>query len=250
MKILTIVCISLCLFALVGCQTPTRQAPAPRMVSISCNLPVVTALPETKEAQEKGGIEIAVVPALYTSVRKQRSHTEQVKPPFAALILNDNGKTKVYARLTRTSYLIPEPRRLKFTVRVNNKLSRVFRGQGSVVQINVAGKMVPFGNLDYKEFIDGIVPPRNEAEFSIYGPTLRSLPEKGTIGIFLYDVVTATDMAGNVTDKQNFEWYFDYTTKRVEETAAVQVDEGFLDVPAFQENLREEARERAQERRQ
>ena len=37
------------------------------------------------------------------------------------------------------------------------------------------------------------------------------LQDKGTISIFLYDVVTATDVAGNTTEKQNYTWDFSYT---------------------------------------
>jgi len=242
MKTPKLACVACCLVAFVGCQTPSQQAPPTRTIPISCNLPTITAMPETKEAQEKGGVEIAVVPALYKSEKKNKSVLAQARPPFAALLLNPDSKNQVYVVETTTAYLEPEPKRLQFTVRVNNKLPRVFRGQGAVVQINVAGKMIPFGNLDYKEFIDGIVPPRNEAEFNIYGPALSSLPEKGTIGIFLYDVVTATDTAGNVTDKQNYEWYFDYSTKRVEETAAIQTRQGFIDVLAYQQAMMRQQR--------
>jgi hypothetical protein len=88
---------------------------------------------------------------------------------------------------------------------------------------------IPFGNIDYEEFLNGIVPPRNEAEFTIYGPTLDLLPDKGTIGIFLYDVVTATDVAGNTTQKQNYEWYFDCQAKTEEATGEVRTTQGFID---------------------
>ena len=148
----------------------------------------------------------------------------------------------MYVEQTTTPYLEPQPSRLQFTVRVNNKLARVFRGQGAVVQFNVGGKLIPFDKVDYKEFLNGIVPPRNETEFTIYGPTLDYLPEKGTIGIFLYDVVTATDTAGVVTDKQNYEWYFSYTTQTAQESAEVNTKRGFVGIVEFQQEvLREQA---------
>ena len=42
------------------------------------------------------------------------------------------------------------------------------------------------------------------------------------MGLFFYDVVTKTDNAGNVTEKQNFEWFYDYSVQLKEEE--VQLD--------------------------
>jgi hypothetical protein len=222
-----------CLIAVTGCVAPQRP---PNYTTIRAKVPTIATLAETKESQEKGGIEIAVVPAAYTATAKTRTTIERAQPPTIAVLLVPSTETKdqVFVEERTTPYLAVEPGRLQFTVRVNNKLSRVFRGQGAVVQFNVAGKMIPFDRIDYKEFLSGIVPPRNEASFSIMGPPFELLPDQGQIGIFLYDVVTATDAAGNVTEKQNFEWYFDYTTKPIEQQAEYQVKRGYVDSTAFQ----------------
>ncbi len=213
----------------------------PAMTQVGCNVPTITPLGETKEAQEKGGVEITIVPDAYESALKERVVTRQTDPPALELLVNSSQDKRVYVVQTRTPYLEVEPRRIKFTVRVNNKLSRVFRGQGSVVQFNIDGKLVPFDNIDYKEFLNGIVPPRNETEFAVYGPPIDTLPQKGTIGIFLYDVVTATDVAGNVTEKQNYEWYFNCEMKRVEQAGEASVKRGYLDPEAYSQEM---ARER------
>lgn len=218
-----------------GCQTQPSAPPA--LATIKCSIPTITALPETKESQEKGGLEIAVVPTLYKSVRKNKETFTQIEQPFGVALLAGDAnaqQNKVYVEKIVSPYLETQPARLQFRVRVNNKLARVFRGQGSVVQFNVGGKLIPFNNIDYKEFLNGIVPPRNETEFTIYGPSLDLIAPQGTIGIFLYDVVTATDTAGNVTEKQNYEWYFNYTMKSVEETAAAQTQRGFMDGGEYQ----------------
>ena len=140
--------------------------------------------------------------------------------------------------------LVVAPSKLAFTIRINNKLNRVFRGQGSVVQINVDGKMLSFDRVDYQQFINGIVPPRNEAAVSISADALSQLPDKGTIGIYLYDVITATDVAGNTTEKQNYEWFFSYTTKVVEERAERKVGRGTMTPAQFQQALMEEQQEK------
>jgi hypothetical protein len=47
------------------------------------------------------------------------------------------------------------------------------------------------------------------------------LEDRSTIGVFLFDVVTRTDDAGDVTEKQNSEWFFNYTPQLEETTGPV-----------------------------
>jgi hypothetical protein len=224
-----------------GCATAPPQPSAPQTTQIRCLIPKIEALPETKESQDKGGLVIAVVPAIYKTSVALKTTVAQIPADLGVQIslIGQDVKNKVYVQEVSTPSLKPKPARLEFTVRINNKLDRVFRGQGSVVQFNVGGKLIPFGSVDYKDFINGIVPPRNESEVKIYGPSLDSfgngLPEKGTIGIFLYDVVTATDVAGNTTAKQNYEWYFSYSMNEVQEAAEVKTKRGLMEIGAFQQ---------------
>ncbi len=226
---------------LTGCQT-VSYAPPPQTTQIQCAVPKIERLAETPEAQSKGDLEIAMVPSLYKAVRVEKINIKQTQASMGeqvALGLTGGAQGQVFVEKITSTQLKAQPARLEFTVRINNKLDRVFRGQGSVVQFNVAGKLVPFGNTDYKEFIGGIVPPRNETEFKIYGPTLDMIPGKCTIGIFLYDVVTATDVAGNTTEKQNYEWYFTYTTDHVTDTAEIRVERGLMPIEQYQQYLRQ-----------
>ena len=225
---LVILAITSLLSVITGCQTPAPRAP--QTTTISCRLPSITPLPETKPSQEKGGLEITIVPATYKAVRQDKHNITPAEPDFGEALLappKERRATMTFVREEFIPELKSQPSRLQFAVRINNKLSRVFRGQGSVVQINVAGKLMPINRENYAEFVDGIVPPRNEAEVKIYGPPLDSIPEKGTIGIFLYDVVTATDAAGNVTEKQNYEWLFNYETQVAQDTGETRVKRGW-----------------------
>ena len=238
------------LAALAGCQTP--PPPTPQQLTATVKLPVVARLPETQEAQEKGGVEISVVPAIYVAEKTEKMTTRQVNPTMGNMVLvslatGGNSGGKVFVQQVTEQQLRVQPNRLQFTVRINNKLPRVFRGQGAVVQFNAAGKLIPFDRVDYKEFVNGIVPPRNESEFKIMGPSLDALPDDCTLGIFLYDVVTATDLAGNVTEKQNYEWYFTYKARATEQSVERKVAEGFIDLSTFQQLLAKEQQERMME---
>ena len=234
----------LCVLLVSSCETPT--AAPPPTTTLSTNLPVIAALPgpngQDNAAQEKGGVEITVVPATYAAVQKTHVTLQPTNPGMGAAILvgltgGMGSKNGIFVEEDTTPYLVPEPRRLTFTVRINNKLPRVFRGQGAVVQFNVAGKLVPFDKVNYTEFLNGIVPPQNENEFAIYGPLLDSLPQKGTIGISLYDVVTAKDAAGNVTERQNYEWFFSYTMQPVTQQGVAKKVLETMDPMTYQQRL-------------
>lgn len=215
-----------------GCDTTQQASKAPQTRQISCKIPNITSMDGTTNSQSKGGLEITIVPATYKTVRADKHTITETEPNFGEQMLAPSSAkraTMTFVQEETIPQLKALPSRLQFAVRVNNKLSRVFRGQGSVVQINVAGKLLPINRENYAEFMDGIVPPRNEAEFKIYGPSLDSIPEKGTIGIFIYDVVTATDSAGNVTEKQNYEWVFNYDSQLIQDTGEVSVKRGWVD---------------------
>jgi hypothetical protein len=108
------------------------------------------------------------------------------------------------------STAVPDPAELKFTVTLNNQMARVFHGGGTVVQFKVGGKLLAVQQAGYSELQNAIVPPRNEQQIVIYGPALSQIPASGTLGVFLYDVVTDQNDAGVVTAKANFQWFFDY----------------------------------------
>ena len=174
------------------------------------------------------------MPALYKAVRADKTTIAQVQPNFGEVLII-NPQTQVVAEQDAIPQLIPEPDRLVFTVKIHNQLNRVFHGQGAVVQFNVDGKLIPFNNTDYKEFSGGIVPPLNDGDLTIYGPPLDTLQDKGTITIFLYDVITATDVAGNTTEKQNYTWDFSYTMQQVTDAGEVKRTRSIMSIGQYQQ---------------
>ncbi|MBI2924490.1 MAG: hypothetical protein HYY24_02165 [Verrucomicrobia bacterium] len=218
------------LLVLSGCETPQRLERPKATATLSCKVPTITPLPETKEAQEKGGIEISVAPASYKPLLEKRIRHMRVEPNIGeslqislwlASIPPDQRGNYVFVEETTETSVKPTPDHLQFLIKINNKLSRVFRGAGTVVQFNVGGKLLAVDQAGYAQMLQAIVPPRTEHQLSISGPAVDVLPDNATIGLFLYDVVTAIDAAGNVTEKQNYEWYFTCVTKLAEETVEV-----------------------------
>ena len=221
---------------LAGCVTPPPVAP--QTTQIKCRIPKIEVIADkvNTETQSKGGLDITVVPALYKGVRVDKTTTTQIQPNALVTILV-NPKDRVFVEQVTTSQLKPQPARLEFTVKIHNQLNRVFHGQGAVVQFNVDGQLIPFNNTDYKQFSGGIVPPLYDGDLQIDGPPLDMLKDKGTISIFLYDVVTATDVAGNTTEKQNYTWDFSYTMQEVTENGVMKKDDHYISVAEYNQIL-------------
>lgn len=226
----------LIIIALSGCvpvQQPTTPPPA-RTATATCVYPVITAMPETRELQAKGGVNISLAPSAYECVPTVDTVTKEMQPSFAASLAFSMNNPNVdrnafkYVEVSKIPTFELEPDRISFRVKINNQMPRVFRGAGTVVLYNFGGKNASISSKDYEELTNIIVPPRSEAEVVIYGPAMSTVPNNTTFGIFLYDVVISTDRAGNVTEKQNFEWYYSYQTETLEEAREVTSETGWI----------------------
>jgi hypothetical protein len=240
---LSFITITVTAFLLTSCKLPESSSPTPQTTQVQCTLPKIDVIADkvNQQTQSKGGLDITVVPALFKSVRADRTTTTQVQPSLPELMLM-NQQTQVVVEQNTIPQLKAEPARVVFTVKIHNQLNRVFHGQGSVVQFNVDGKLIPFNNTDYKEFSGGIVPPLNDSDFKISGPPLDLLRDKGTISIFVYDVITATDVAGRATEKQNYTWDFSYTMQVVTENGEVKKTRGLMGIGEYQQIMMQQQR--------
>jgi hypothetical protein len=214
----------------------------PRTVTLSCRVPVIVPQPETKESQEKGGIEITVAPLHYTAEVRRHEQVRPVPPP--PISVYNRGDTHV--EITSTPTVAVSPGELRFLVTINNKLSRVFHGAGTVVQFNVGGRLQAVDQAGYSNILGAIIPPQQQQQIEIVGPSLSTLTsDTGIIGVFLYDVVTGQNEAGVVTEKQNFQWYFDYTVQTHELTADARAEQRWMGPIEYREALIRQAAENA-----
>jgi len=199
-----------------GCATMMPQI---ENITLKYKVPDIEPLKETSLNQEKGGILISIAPQHYTHVRKVRIEDVPSPGPLGGLIVTPGTR---YFERRKIPYAIVEPDTLRFTVTIHNKLNHVFRGAGSVVSFNVDGKVMAVDEIGYRDFLNIIVPPQGQSQLKITGPLISSLPEKCVIGIFIYDVTTEVDAAGNPKKKSNYEWYFNFSTQLIEETEVIK----------------------------
>jgi hypothetical protein len=204
-----------------GSDKKKKEPSQPTVVKLTVAVPSLAALAETDQSQTKGGLRITIKPESYLAKESMKQARRQVPPPtFLGLVAVPDPRA-VYVETTYMPDLIVSPDRLVFHVNISNQMPRVFRGSGIAVQFNVAGKIAAVDSSGYGDLTNIIVPPRGEQEITVLGPPIEGIPAPSTIGLFFYDVVTNTDQAGNVTEKQNFEWYFSYQTQTTDKEFSI-----------------------------
>ncbi|MCL1921399.1 MAG: hypothetical protein FWG50_10045 [Kiritimatiellaeota bacterium] len=193
-------------------------------VTLKALKPLLSPLPETKEYQEKGGIGLTVIPVAYSVEETTRATEKQHRTYTKHSIASEVPIPMVQVEKTIMPLLVTQPDRVKFQVKISNKQARVFRGAGAIVQFIVSGRQVVVDAESTAELAAAIVPPRSDVTVYINGPLLKDMPDRCPIGIMIYDIVTQQDVAGTVTEKQNYEWYFNYTTTPVERQLAIKTE--------------------------
>ncbi len=160
--------------------------------------------------QTQGGVSNTVTA---TPIVMERETREEYVPLPTLLKINNQ---RMYEQRTIPMF-VPRPDELRITVKVRNNLAHVLRLAGTVVTLSVAGQTVDLDTEGYKQFLGGIILPRQEGTFTIRGSALSTLPQDAPIALAFYDLVTQTDAAGNPTERVNFEWFFAYSRVLVEQ---------------------------------
>jgi hypothetical protein len=207
--------LALAALLLAGCEMPQRAGPS-STTAVEYRLPVLTPVDVGKQDQEKDGIKISVAP--YSYAPKQQFHREFRRIP--AILLVDN---QYPAEMRETPSIEVSPSDVRLRVKIYNHFERVLRLAGAVVSFQVAGKSAVVPRAKYNDFLEGIILPRQEGEYEIAGPELSDLPDNATIGLFLFDIVTETDAAGNPTKRSNFEFYYTLSQEAKTENVSPRV---------------------------
>ena len=202
------------LVVLLGCATvPTAGGPSVTTTPVNFKMPTIASVDPGKENQERDGVRVI---ASAMPFRLERVVRTEYRPVRSTLILGNQ------APVDRRVISIPDiqPEQLVFKIRINNRLPRVLRLAGTVVAFQVAGRNVNVPQDRYADFVNGIVLPQQETELELRGPSLLELAgsdlnglagDSATVAVLLFDIVTATDAAGNPTRRSNFEFYYRFT---------------------------------------
>ena len=211
---------------LAGCETVPTDQPN-RTVTMSAQVPQMTALDQTEQRQRKGEVTVMAAGQTYGAEQERRTRVEQLPPP-PPWVSPRPSEQHVYVEQSREPVLVVTPDRLEFLLTITNHGDRVLRTRGAVMELNVDGRTLAVREQDYQGLLDAVIPPGGQRQVSLYGPSLDRMPDAGVIGMFLYDVPIERDEAGNVVRVENFEWYFEYDLRTQSREAEVQTDRGWM----------------------
>ena len=223
----------LCLLGITLTQcVPTRETKTfyrsvekePRETMVSYDLPMVEPAAQTKQMQTKGDITISVEVARFEANRRVNT-TERIVP-------SDDPEFDNYETEKMPIYDI-YPDRFRFKIRIKNGQDRILKLSDVALVFVVDGTHVSIEDEHMQEWVSGMVIPGSEKEYEVKGPKLSSLPESCVVGLFLYDIPTKYDAAGNVTRKQNFEWY--YQTNLEKKEVSETIDYSYSKRPVYKE---------------
>lgn len=202
-----------------SCATTTN--PPPQM-SIGARLTHMERVGQTPARQTNGGVSITVAPVAFDTVKTTVCSYERSGPQFFQTI-PEGVSEETHTQLEEEEFeiLSVQPTELSFLVTIRNQMDRVFRGSEAVVQFTADERVQGVEQSNYMDLLNALVPPGRETQIRIRGPSIRALTDGSTVGVQLFDVVTAIDSAGNIVNRDNFEWYFtvqENTIRRTLET--------------------------------
>lgn len=202
-----------------SCATATN--PPPQM-SIGAKLTDMERVGQTPATQTNGGVSITVAPVAFDTVKTTVcSYERPGQQLFQTIPEGVSEETHTSLEEEKFKVLSVQPTELSFLVTIRNQMDRVFRGSRAVVQFTADEKIQAVEKSNYIDLLNALVPPGSETQIRIRGPSLNALTDGSTVGMQLFDVVTAIDSAGNVVNRDNFEWYFtvhEETIRRTLET--------------------------------
>jgi hypothetical protein len=188
--------------------------------TVSAAVPVITALDQTPLNQRRGGVTLTLTA---NSGQLKRSLQCKYTPHQAMVLIMPAGASKATHQLYREArFEAPEAtsQAIDLQLTVRNDMERVFRGAGSALQFSIDGQARPAAQEAYMDFLNTQILPREQRVVKLSGLDGAMLQRAGALGIFLYDVPTRTDAAGNIQARENFEWYFKVTRRDTSETVS------------------------------
>lgn len=199
---------------------------APEHIKVSYKWPVIKINDKTPGTQSKGGIVITVeiLPFIIEKKIKSERKITYCDPEMPGYDIYE---------VTNTPYFDATPEKIQFKVSVKNneflplKLSDVCYA----VILNREHWSFISGNLE--KLNEGPILSGFEKEFIIDGPDIHLLSDSRFVYLFLNGVPTSVDNVGNITQKDNFEWYFDCSFVKMESNE--QINYSYEPTPVYTE---------------
>ncbi len=223
-------CISTIVFLLVlaGCiqrisKTETTYVlmphKQPKDTIITYLLPDIHPTVTTKQMQTKGGVSISaeIIPFRVDSGTTPRSTIINADPKMPGYDVSEVAHIPHYTLSTDN-----KTHNIEFRLRIRNNEDVPLRLSEIGFAIIIDGLQFSFPQEQTEEWDKGIVLTGFERnDIIIRGPEFSGLNNAKVVYLFLNGVPTSYDTAGNITQKSNFEWYFQIASQTIQKSCKI-----------------------------
>ncbi len=197
-----------------GCAASSTKVPV--MSEAQFVMPSLTLLEGSSRTQEKSGVRIETETPTFKAVKMYRL---LYSPKFTPLQL---AGSRNYELRMEPWYAV-SPQELELKIRMTNLLDHVLKLSGTVVAVQLDGRMVDIKPEGLSKVKLGFVLPQQTLEFSLSLEKAIQSSEQCVVTFSIYEIVTKTDAAGNATERTSFTWEYAYKTDAVRRSDEVRI---------------------------
>lgn len=205
-------------------ETDRNTKPTP--YEITYELPVLKAVEQTKQDQVKGGVTISCEVTPFEAVKtmyeeKEIATADPIKPGY-----------DIYKVGTKARYEV-KPDDVWFNIRIKNNQDRILKLKDVAIVMLIDGVAYNIPDEAKQDWVGGMLVKGFEKTQRIRGPKISGLATDKIVYVSINDVPTAYNAAGEVTKKENFEWYYQVTKQKV--TKQEMIEYSYQEVPIHRE---------------
>lgn len=205
-------------------QADRNTTPAP--YEVTYELPVLKAVEQTKQDQVKGGVTVSCEVTPFEAVKTMYEEKE-----IATADPNKPGYD-IYKVGTKARYEV-KPGDVWFNIRIKNNQDRILKLKDVAIVMLVDGVAYNIPDEAKQDWVGGMLVKGFEKTQRIRGPKISGLATDKIVYVSINDVPTAYNAAGEVTKKENFEWYYQVAREKV--TKQEMTEYAYQEVPVYKE---------------
>lgn len=182
--------------------------------TLQIQIPSIEIDRKTVQLQQKGGIVVSceVVPhsvEFNHSTGRDIFYSDPSSPGFDIFEVRNTPVAEIY------------PNNLQFKIKVRNNQDRLLKLWEVPIILNVNNIQTNLTGTQLEEWNGAKIAKGFEHEFTIHGPKLSGFKNLNSIYIAAHDIPVLYDKAGNITEKQNFEWIYNVKMETVSKTGKI-----------------------------
>lgn len=199
---------------------------APTPYEVTYEIPALKAVEQTKQDQVKGGVTVSCEVTPFEAVKTMYEEKETVtadpnKPGYDIFKVGTKARYEV------------KPDEVWFNIRIKNNQDRILKLKDVAIVMLVDGVAYNIPDEAKQDWVGGMLVKGFEKTQRIRGPKISGLATDKIVYVSVNDVPTAYNAAGDVTKKENFEWYYQVAREKVKKQEVIEYS--YQEVPVYKE---------------